>query len=133
LKALARSLDAHTAFFSPEEALEMRASLEKQFEGVGVVLKEDVDGVFIVELIQGGPAHRSGKIVPGDLLVEIDGKSIREDSYEEVLDKMKGGGKKDVVLGVSRLDEKSSEKKVRIALQREKIVMQNERLQTSSF
>ncbi len=130
LKALARSLDAHTAFFSPEEALEMRASLEKQFEGVGVVLKEDVDGVFIVELIQGGPAHRSGKIVPGDLLVEIDGKSIREDSYEEVLDKMKGGGKKDVVLGVSRPDEKSSEKKVRIALQREKIVMQNERLQS---
>ncbi|MBI3900693.1 MAG: hypothetical protein HY324_00920, partial [Chlamydiia bacterium] len=31
LKAFAKSLDTHTAFFSPEEALEMRLSLEKQF------------------------------------------------------------------------------------------------------
>ncbi|MFI5334178.1 MAG: S41 family peptidase [Chlamydiales bacterium] len=129
LKSMARSLDAHTAFFSPEEAFEMRASLEKQFEGVGVVLREDIDGVLIVELIEGGPAHRSGKIVPGDLLVEIDGKSIRDISYEEVLERMKGNGKKEVTLGVSRTDEKSGEKKVRVPLQREKIVMQNERLQ----
>ncbi len=129
LKALARSLDAHTAFFSPEEAFEMRASLEKQFEGVGVVLREDVEGIVIVELIQGGPAHRSGKIVPGDLLVEIDGRSIRENSYEEALEKMKGNGKKEVVLGVSRQSEKGAEQKVRVSLQREKIVMQNERLQ----
>ena len=56
LKAMAKSLDAHTSFFSPEEAFEMRASLQKQFEGVGVVLREGVDGVMIADLVKGAPA-----------------------------------------------------------------------------
>ena len=43
-------------------------ALEKQFEGVGVVLRESVDGVMIRDLIKGGPAERSGKIQTGDLL-----------------------------------------------------------------
>ena len=77
LKSFAKSLDTHTAFFSPEEAYEMRLSLEKQFEGVGVVLSEGIDGVMIAELIEGSPAEQSGQIKVNDLLVEIDGKSLR--------------------------------------------------------
>ncbi len=124
LKALAKSLDAHTAFFSPEEAFEMRTHLEKQFEGIGVVLREDVEGVVIVDLIRGSPAERCGKISKGDLLVEIDGKVIHDDPYEEILERMKGNGKKEVVLGITPQEGEL----VRIALKREKIVMQDERL-----
>ena len=76
LKALAKSLDAHTSYYSPEEAHEMRTSLEKQFEGIGVVLRESIDGVVIHDMIKGGPAQRCGKITPGDLLVEVDGQSV---------------------------------------------------------
>ncbi|MBS0615370.1 MAG: PDZ domain-containing protein [Verrucomicrobia bacterium] len=123
LKALARSLDAHTAYFSPQEAFEMRTALEKQFEGVGVVLKEGVDGVQISDLIKGGPAERSGKIEVGDLLVEIDGKSVTQAPYEEVLERLKGQGKKDINLGLKREDTV-----VRVTLQREKILMQDDRL-----
>jgi len=39
----------------------MRLSLEKQFEGVGVVLSEGLDGVMIAELIKGGLQKRAGK------------------------------------------------------------------------
>lgn len=125
LKAMAKSLDAHTAFFSPEEAFEMRTHLEKQFEGVGVVLREDVEGVVIIDMIRGSPADRSGKIKRGDLLVEIDGKSVASDPYEEILERMKGNGRKEVILGVHR-----DGSLMRVALQREKIVMQDERLIT---
>ena len=72
LKSFAKSLDTHTSFFSPEEASEMRMGLEKQFNGVGVVLSEGVDGVMIADLIQGSPAEKSGKIQVNDFLVEID-------------------------------------------------------------
>ena len=65
VKAFAKSLDTHTSFFSPEEAYEMRMSLEKQFEGVGVVLSEGIDGVMIAELIKGSPAEQSGMIPQG--------------------------------------------------------------------
>lgn len=128
LKAMAKSLDAHTSFFSPEEAFEMRTSLEKQFEGVGVILKEEVEGVVIIGLIKGGPADKSGMILPGDMLVEIDGKSVTDDAYEMILEKMKGSGRKEVVLGVRRCEGPSSERLLRVTLKREKIVMQSERL-----
>jgi carboxyl-terminal processing protease len=128
LKAMARSLDAHTAYFSPEEASEMRAALEKQFEGVGIVLKEGIDGVEIADLVKGGPAARSGQIEVGDFLVEIDGKSVSSNPYDNVLEQLKGNGSKDVSLGLKRYATNGQEKVVHVNLKREKILMEEERL-----
>lgn len=128
LKAMAKSLDAHTSYFSPQEAAELRTSLEKQFEGIGVMLREGADGVLIVDMIKGGPAEKSGQIQPGDLLVAIDGKSMVGISYEEVLDQMKGDDSKKIRLGLRRFQEGGEEKNLEVVLTREKIVMQDERL-----
>lgn len=128
LKAMARGLDAHTSFFSPEEAFEMRSSLEKQFEGVGVVLREGLDGIEIADLIQGGPAAKSGKILIGDILVEVDGKPISDASYYDVMNQLKGNGKKDVALGFKRHEKDGNDNFVKVDLKREKIIMENERL-----
>jgi len=76
LKAFAKSLDTHSSFFSPEEAHDMRLSLEKQFEGVGVVLFEGVDGVMISDVVKGSPAEQSGQIQVNDLLIEINGTKL---------------------------------------------------------
>ncbi|MBS0620642.1 MAG: PDZ domain-containing protein [Verrucomicrobia bacterium] len=126
LKAMAKSLDAHTSYFSPEEAFDMRTSLEKQFEGIGVVLRESVDGVVIYDLVKGGPAERSGKISQGDVLVEIDGLKLNDLAYEEVLKKLQGEGRSKVQLGLQ-----SGTEFYRVELTREKIVMTDERVQYS--
>jgi carboxyl-terminal processing protease len=123
LKAMSRGLDAHTAYFSPAEAKEMRSSLEKQFEGVGIVLREGLDGIEIAGLVTNGPAARSGKIVPGDLLVEIDSKPIEGASFRDVLDALQGGGKKEISLGFKRGADLFF-----VDLKREKILMEDERL-----
>ena len=128
LKSLAKSLDAHTSYYTPEEAYEMRASLEKQFEGIGVVLREAVDGIAIVGLIKGGPAERSGRIEVGDFITSIDGKSIAGLSYEEVLHALQGTGNSHVQLGLKRLNVKE-DKYFKVSLNREKIVMEDDRLQ----
>lgn len=128
LKAFAKSLDTHTSFFSPEEAYDMRLNLEKQFEGVGVVLSEGIDGIMIAELVKGSPAEQSGRIQINDLLVEIDGKSLEETSFEEVLDLLK---KKDskaaIVLGFRRTDQV-----FRVPLKKRPIVMNDERIEVST-
>lgn len=129
LKAFAKSLDAHTSFYSPEEAFEMRSSLEKKFEGVGVVLKETVDGVVIADLVSGGPAEKSQKVEPGDLLVSVDQKSVVGAPYEDVLEMLKGAEGAKVVLGLKRLNEGGGESYVEVSLKREKILMENERVQ----
>lgn len=127
LKALAKSMDAHTAYFSPEEAYEMRTMLEKQFEGIGVVLREGIDGVAIHDMIKGGPAERSGKISRGDLLIDINGQSMANASYEEILKKLQGEGKSRVELGLKRQDASY----YKVVLVREKIVMQEDRVKYS--
>lgn len=127
LRAMAKGLDAHTAFFSPEEAYEMRSSLEKQFEGIGVVLREGLDGIEIADFVKGGPAEKSGKVEIGDIIVEIDGKPLASASYYDVLQSLKGNGKKEVALGLSR-----GGSVVKVELRREKIIMEDERLVYSS-
>lgn len=125
LQALAKSLDAHTAFFSPEEAHEMRTSLEKQFEGIGVVLREGIEGIFIADLIQGGPAHRSGQVFIGDLLIEVENRPAANLSYEEVLELLKGQGKSEISLSLRKSGEAQMRK---VHLVREKITMSEDRL-----
>ncbi len=130
LKAFAKSLDTHTAFFSPEEAYEMRMSLEKQFEGVGVILSEGVDGVMITELIKGSPAAESGLIQINDLLVEIDGESIKQSSFEEVIEKLKKKDRGEIILGFKRVDfEANNELFFQVPLKKKPIVMNEERIQ----
>ncbi len=129
LKAMAKSLDAHTSYFSPEEAFEMRASLEKQFEGVGIVLREGINGVVISDLIKGGPAEKCGKIAAGDLIVSIDGKSVEGAPYEDILKGLQASGSNKVRVGLRRIASNEEGQYYEVDLKREKIVMQDERLQ----
>lgn len=129
LQALARSLDAHTAYFSPEEAAEMRSSLEKQFEGIGVVIREGIDGITIFNLVKGGPAARSERVFIGDRIIEVNGRSVAEMTYREVLEAMKGNGKNELRL---KLCKKNETKAREVTLVREKIKMDDERLQFRS-
>ncbi len=131
LKATTKSLDAHSAYFSPEEAEEMRMALEKQFEGIGVVLREGIDGICIVEMIKGSPAEKSGKLAVGDRIVEIDRESTVALSFEEVLAKMKGK-KPEITLKVERKKQEKALKFVTVSLKREKIILNEERLNYSA-
>ncbi len=128
LKAFAKSLDTHTSFFSPEEAFEMRMTLEKQFEGVGVVLSEGIDGVMIAELIKGSPAEQSGQIRINDLLIEVDGVSTAGAPFEQVLDMLKKRDKSEIILGFKRIESKNSQI-FRVPLLKRAILMNEDRIQ----
>jgi carboxyl-terminal processing protease len=131
LKAFAKSLDTHSSFFSPEEAHEMRLSLEKQFEGVGVILFEGVDGVMISDVVKGSPAEQNGQIQVNDLLVEINGDTLGPLAFEDVLDLLKKDNQREVVLGFQRLDGQGQSKFFRVSLHKRPIVMNDARLTTS--
>lgn len=123
LKAMAKSLDAHTGYYSPREAYEIRAALKKEFSGVGVVLREDFDGVYIADVVKGGPAEKSGNIQIGDVLVAVNHQGVEELIFEELLEVMKGKSGSKVTLGLKR-----NKTIVHVDLIREKITMDNERL-----
>ena len=123
LKSMVRSLDAHSIYFSPDEAISLRTSLQKEFHGVGVVLQETFNGVIVTDLVLNGPAAKSGNVQKGDLIVAIDDRSIEGVFYEEALKEMQGP------LGTNvKLTLKRDERLHNVSLQRQKITMDAERL-----
>lgn len=134
LKALASSLDAHTAFFNEEEAYDMRVHLEKSFQGIGVVLQEGLDGVIITRLIDNSPAARSGKLQVNDRILEINGKSIVDEPFLSVLDLIRGGDNTAVTLRIKRIALANGQEKEKIfdlTLNREPIAMNEDRVKIS--
>ncbi len=87
LKALSKSLDPHTLYFSPQEAKEMRAYLEKGCKGIGIVFIEDADGIKVQSLVKTGPAFKTRKIHEGDVLVKVNGKVVKE-SFNKAMRKI---------------------------------------------
>lgn len=130
LKALTSSLDPHSAFYTQKEVHEIRTSLKKQLEGIGVVIKEGLHGIYISYLYSGSPAIRSG-LQKGDYLTAIDGKSIQNESFEKVAEMMQGPSGSTMTLTVRR-GKDFEEQFVTIPVQREKITLEEERVSSST-
>jgi carboxyl-terminal processing protease len=126
LKSLAHSLDAHTAYFSPEEAYAMKVQLEKGMCGVGVVLREGIEGVIVHEMLKGGPASCCGQITIGDAIVEVDGKSVRSVPFRHVLEVMRGKEGTKMVLGIQKPGSSDYKK---VTLVRTKISLEEQRVE----
>lgn len=126
LKALAASLDAHTAYYSPEEAYAMKVQLEKGMCGIGVVLNEGIDGISVADVLKGGPAAKPSGLQEGDLLLVIDGTPTDELSFRQVLDLLKGAEGSQTRLLVER-----DQEKLQVELTRAKIVLEGKRVDVS--
>lgn len=128
LKAFSKSLDTHTAFYSPEEAYRIRVSLEKGFQGIGIIMRETLDGVIVTRLVEGGPAAESRMIQLGDKIIAIDQHAVDENLFCEASDLLKGEEGTQVTLTIQRESEVFN-----ITLPRKKIVMQEDRVSTQSY
>lgn len=132
LKALASSLDAHTAFYEASEAYDMRVRLQKEFCGIGLILQETPEGAVVSNMLPDGPAAKSGAIQVGDLLNEIDGKSVANESFDQVMEKLHGERHSIIELGFKRKGANGQpDQTYRVKLQREEIILNNDRVDTS--
>lgn len=130
LKAFANSLDAHSAFYTEKEANEIRTTLKKQLEGIGVIIKEKLHGIYISYLFNKSPASRSN-LQKGDFIMAINGESMVSVPFEKVAEKMKGPAGSSITLTVLRI--KDDEKEIiTVPLQREKITLEEERVSYKS-
>ena len=68
-KCMAMAFDPHTAYLSPQQMQNFISSLSTQGYYFGISLGENERGeIFIVQLMPGGPAWKSGEIHKGDVL-----------------------------------------------------------------
>jgi carboxyl-terminal processing protease len=81
--------DGHTRFLTPEERKQNDQSLSGTYVGIGVQLEEKNGEVVVAAPIDGSPAEEAG-ISSDDVLLAVDGKSVRGDKVSEVVEKVKG-------------------------------------------
>ncbi|XID94412.1 S41 family peptidase [Paenibacillaceae bacterium WGS1546] len=93
--------DPYTEYYDSNEWQAYNAELEQKFVGVGIVMREDKTGIYVEDVLSGGPAEAAG-VQPGDLLVSADGTSFKGKTMEEVQETIRGEEGTIVSLRVSR-------------------------------
>lgn len=89
----------HTAYLPPEVAQRTESDMEGSFEGIGAYVGVDNGQFTIISPILGSPAEKAG-VLPGDIVVEVDGEDITGQPQWEVIDKIRGPAGSTVVLTV---------------------------------
>ena len=101
-------LDPHSGFMGAEDYKQFKQQTRGKFGGVGIRLNVDPrTGHFLVESpIAGSPAYDAG-ILPGDVILKVDGKSIETWELKQVVESIQGDKDTDVTLTILHEGEKS--------------------------
>ena len=90
VKGIVRSLDDRFShYFSPEETEEFQQSISGEFDGVGMSVEESPRGLLVLNVFDGSPAKAAG-ITDGDLVTEVNGRSIAGTSADIATARIKG-------------------------------------------
>ena len=113
------TLDPYTNYISEAEAEDFRFQMTGQYGGVGAQIAAKGDYVVITDPYEGYPAQKEG-LLPGDLIVEIEGKSNKGKSTTEVSKLLKGQAGSKVNITIKRNDVE-----IKKSLMREEIKVKN--------
>lgn len=94
--------DRFTHYFDPEQSKKLAEALDGSFSGVGMTVGQNSDkGLEIGEVFRNSPAAEAG-FESGDVIVSVDGESIRGEDVELIVARIKGPEGTEVTLGVRR-------------------------------
>ena len=79
----------HTRFLTPEERAQNEEGLSGTYVGIGVQLEAEGDEVVVATPIEDSPADRAG-IRSGDVLMAVNGESVRGEDISEIVERVKG-------------------------------------------
>lgn len=79
----------HTTFLSPEMVVEQRNLTQGEFEGIGAYLEVKDGQPTVVAPIDGSPAKEAG-VLPGDIIVSVDGEDVLGLAIHEVVERVTG-------------------------------------------
>lgn len=101
IKGMFGALDKHSTYFTAEEYGEFTSTISGEFAGVGIYIEKGDDYIRVISAIKDTPGFRAG-ILPGDLIISVDGKDIKGYSTEQAAALMKGPAGTKVKVGVQR-------------------------------
>ena len=116
-----KTLDPYTTYIPESEIEDFRFMTTGQYGGIGAIISKRGDYVFINEPYEGFPAQKAG-LIAGDKILEINKKSAKEKTTEEVSKILKGQPNTPVTL---LIDRKSEKEPFEVTFNREKVTVKS--------
>ena len=89
IPGMLRVLDPHSNFYDPKAYAKMREDQQGRYYGVGMLIQQQHDKIYVVTPYEGTPSFRAG-IHPGDQIASVQGKSTAGMNSEDVAKALKG-------------------------------------------
>jgi len=101
IDGMAKSLDLHTNFMTPEAYDDLMTDTKGSFGGIGVQIGLR-DGILtVISPIEGSPAHKLG-IIAGDEIVDVEGKSTKGWTTKDAMKVLRGDKGSPVNIKIAR-------------------------------
>ena len=95
--------DPYTVYYDEEETQALLESTSGEFSGIGATMSQSAGGgtVTVTDVYEDSPADRAG-LEAGDILYQVDDKTVEGESLETVVSWVKGEKGTEVILYVER-------------------------------
>lgn len=111
IKSMLKSLDPYTVYYPESEMEDVKLMTTGEYAGIGAIISKKGDQVIIREPYKNSPAAKAG-LLPGDVIIAIDGNSTKGKNTEDVSTMLKGQPGKEITIKIHReFQEKPLEKK----------------------
>ena len=101
VRGMLADLDPHSSFLHPKASKELRIFTEGKFGGLGIEVTTEDGFIKVIAPIDDTPAHQAG-IQAGDIIMMLDGISLRDMSLGEAVEIMRGQPGSKIILTISR-------------------------------
>ena len=89
IPGMLRVLDPHSNFYDPKAYAKMREDQHGRYYGVGMVIQQQQNKIYVVEPYEDTPSFRAG-IHPGDIITTVNGKTTDGMISDQVAKALRG-------------------------------------------
>jgi len=117
INSMLATLDPYTVFYPEDETGDLDFMTTGRYGGFGSLIRKSGDYIVVTNVYRGFPADKSG-IRPGDLMISIDGKSLKGVTSDKASDMLKGepGTEAEIVIRRNGVEMTKKLKRERIAI-----------------
>ncbi len=101
IDAMLKSLDPYTVYIPESQVEDIKFMTTGQYGGIGSMIRKSGDYTVITQPYENSPADKAG-VTPGDIILEINGRSIKGVSSDEVSELLRGEPKTTVKIKIQR-------------------------------
>jgi carboxyl-terminal processing protease len=101
INGMIKTLDPHSAFMNADMYKELEVETQGRFGGIGIEITLLKDVLTVVSPIEDTPAYNAG-VKSGDQIIRIDGKSTKDITIMEAVQKMRGPKDTKVTITIMR-------------------------------